>query len=208
MRNTFRGLLATFRTRELWVVGVFLLVYYFSPGFSTPLYYHMTDSLKFSQGYIGILGSIASAGWIAGALLYGHFLDRMSSKKLLNLSIALGTASTISYLLLSSEISAAVLNFFNGFTTMIATVATLTLAADYCPKRSEGFAFAILMSITNLASSLSDNVGSILYERVFHSSLTPLIFVSAAFTAFAFVLVPVLRLGDKRQGEPAGAIGG
>ena len=29
--------------------------------------------------------------------------------------------------------------------------------------------------------------------------------VSAAFTAFAFVLVPLLRLGDKRQGEPATA---
>jgi hypothetical protein len=26
--------------------------------------------------------------------------------------------------------------------------------------------------------------------------------ISAAFTAFAFVLVPLLRLGDKRQGEP------
>jgi hypothetical protein len=29
---------------------------------------------------------------------------------------------------------------------MIAVVATLTLAADYCPKRAEGFAFAALMS--------------------------------------------------------------
>ncbi len=36
------------------------------------------------------------------------------------------------------------------------------------------------------------------------SSLPPLIVISAAFTAFAFVLVPLLRLGDKRQGEPVG----
>ncbi len=33
-------------------------------------------------------------------------------------------------------------------------------------------------------------------------SLPPLILISAAFTAFAFVLVPLLRLGGKRQGEP------
>jgi hypothetical protein len=32
--------------------------------------------------------------------------------------------------------------------------------------------------------------------------LPPLVLISAAFTAFAFVLVPLLRLGDKRQGEP------
>jgi hypothetical protein len=33
--------------------------------------------------------------------------------------------------------------------------------------------------------------------------LPPLVLISAAFTAFAFVLVPLLRLGNKRQGEPA-----
>jgi len=33
--------------------------------------------------------------------------------------------------------------------------------------------------------------------------LPPLVLISAAFTAFAFVLVPLLRLGAKRQGEPA-----
>ncbi len=53
----------------------FIFLYYFSPGLSTPLYYHMTDELKFSQAYIGILGSIAAAGWVVGALLYRWFFD-------------------------------------------------------------------------------------------------------------------------------------
>ena len=76
-------------------------------------------------------------------------------------------------------------------------VATLTLAADHCPPRSEGFAFAILMSIVNLATSFGDVVGSFLYEHLFASHLAPLILVSAAFTAFAFILVPILHLGNK-----------
>jgi predicted MFS family arabinose efflux permease len=87
---------------------------------------------------------------------------------------------------------------------MLATVATVTLAADYCPPRAEGFAFAVLMSIINLATSAADNVGSYLYTHVFHNELAPLVLLSAAFTAFAFVLVPLLRLGDKAQGEPMG----
>jgi predicted MFS family arabinose efflux permease len=86
---------------------------------------------------------------------------------------------------------------------MLATVATLTLAADFCPPRAEGFAFAVLMSIINLSTTLADNVGSFLYTHTFRSSLTPLILISAAFTAFAFVLVPLLRLGNKKQGAPA-----
>ena len=138
-RASFQGLVAALRTRELWIVGVFLFLYYFSPGLSTPLYYTMTDSLKFSQSYIGILGSIASAGWVVGALLYRRLFGDLSSKRLLNLSIALGTAATAAYLLLSNELSAAVLSLCSGFSAMLATVATVTLAADYCPQRSEGF---------------------------------------------------------------------
>ncbi len=203
MRDTARGLLAAFKRRELWLIAVFIFLYYFSPGFATPLYYHMTDKLKFSQAYIGILGSIASAGWVVGALAYRRLFGGLTLKSLLNVSIAFGTVTTAAYLLLSTGTSAAILNFCSGFAAMLATVATLTLAADYCPRRAEGFAFAILMSIINLANTLADNAGAFLYTHLFHRNLAPLVIVSAACTAFAFVLVPLLRLGGKRQGEPA-----
>ncbi len=201
-RDTLRGLASAFKRRELWVVAAFIFLYYFSPGLSTPLYYHMTDDLKFSQAYIGILGSISSAGWVTGALLYRRLFDKLSLKNLLNLSIALGTITTLAYLLFWNEAAAAVISYCAGFAAMLATVATVTLAADYCPPRAEGFSFAVLMAIINLAGTLSDNSGSFLYTHVVHSTLPPLILISASFTAFAFVLVPLLRLGDKRQGEP------
>jgi len=202
VKETLSGLVAAFRRRELWLVAFFIFLYYFSPGLSTPLYYHMTDSLNFSQAYIGVLGSISSAGWVMGALLYRRFFGGLTLKTLLNLSIALGTLTTAAFLLLSSETSAAIIYFASGFSAMLATVATLTLAADYCPPRAEGFSFAVLMSIINFANTLADNVGSFLYTHLFHYTLLPLVVISAAFTAFAFVLVPLLRLGNKRQGEP------
>jgi predicted MFS family arabinose efflux permease len=101
-----------------------------------------------------------------------------------------------------NETAAAIISFCAGFSAMLTTVATLTLAADYCPPRAEGFSFAVLMSIINLANTLADNIGSFLYTHAFDRALPPLVLISAAFTAFAFVLVPLLRLGDKRQGEP------
>ncbi len=205
MKMTFASLLAVFTLRELWVVGIFLFLYYLNPGFGTVLYYHMTDNLRFSQEYIGILGSISSAGWIAGALLYRRILKGVTAKALLNLSILFGTVTTAAFLFLWDETTAAVINFFSGAAGMIAFVATLTLAADYCPQRSEGFAFAALMSITNFSGALSDNIGSFLYEHLFDRRVDPLIIVSAAFTALAFAFVPLLRLGGKRPGEPARA---
>jgi len=207
MKKTFSSLLATFTVRDLWLVGLFLFLYYLSPGLGTPLYYHLTDELKFSQEYIGILGSISSAGWIAGALLYRRFLKGITARTLLNLSILFGTLTTAAFLFLWNEAAAAVIYFFSGFAGMIAFVATLTLAADYCPQRAEGFAFAALMSITNFSATLSDNIGSFLYQHLFNRHLYPLIVVSAAFTALAFAFVPMLRLRDKRPGEPARAVG-
>jgi MFS family permease len=198
MLRTLKSTVAALTSRRLYLVAAFLFLYTFAPGFGTPLYYHMTDELKFSQSYIGILGSIASAGWIVGALWHRWFLGAMSTKNQLYLSIVLGTLSAASFLLLNGEISAAIVNFANGVALMIGTISTLTLAADYCPRRAEGFAFAGLMSIMNLADVFSSNVGAFLYEKVFNNQLAPLIVVSAASTAVAFFLVPLLRL-DRRE---------
>ena len=201
MRRTFASLVTALTLRDLWLIALFLFVYYLNPGLGTPLYYHMTDDLKFSQEYIGILGSISSAGWIVGALLYRWLLKGITAKVMLNLSITLGIVATLAFLLLWNEPLAAAINFLSGIATMMAFVATLSLAADFCPPRSEGFAFAALMSVTNLTSALSENIGSFFYEHLFQRQLAPLILASAAFTAIAFFFVPLLRLGTKQPGE-------
>jgi len=205
LRRTSRALLRALASRRLLVIGGFLFFYNFSPGFGTPLYFHLTDTLRFSQAYIGTLSAIGSAGWIGGALLHRLFLRDLSSRALLNVSLLGGTLATLAYLLLRGPQSAAAIYFLNGAASMIAYVASLTLAADYCPERSEGFVFAALMSVTNLAAPLGDSIGAFLYEHAFGGALAPLIVVSAAATASVFLLVPLLRLGDKRQGEPVGS---
>ncbi|HEV2301863.1 MAG TPA: MFS transporter [Stellaceae bacterium] len=203
LKKTFHALVATFAVRDLWVIAIFLFLYYLNPGFGTPLYFYMTDSLKFSQAYIGILGAISSAGWVLGALFYRRFMRGLTSRALINLSILLGTVTTAAYLLLFGEVSAAFVNFASGIANCIAFVATLTLVADYCPQRAEGFAFALMMSLLNLATSVSNNLGSYLYEHVFANRLDPLIILSAGFTALIFLFVPMLRLRSKEAGAAA-----
>jgi len=193
LKRTLRGFLDTFRSRTLWFVAAFLFLYYFSPGFVTPLYFHMTDHLRFSQGLIGVLSSVSAVGWIAGGLLYRYLLRSMATHALLNLSILAGTLTTLAYLGMVDEASAIAVYFINGVAGMIANIATLALAADHCPARSEGFAFAALMSVINLATPLHDTIGALLYQHLFHEKLAPLIVVSAAFTAAIFLLMPLLR---------------
>ncbi len=190
LRARLKALLSALSTRNLWLVAGFLFLYYFSPGFGTPLYFQMTDQLHFSQGFIGILSSIGAAGWIMGGFLYRWRIHRISQLTLLRLSILGGVVSTLSYLLLYGPVTAVLLSLFGGLTTMIAFVATLSLAADSCPEGAEGFAFAAMMSILNLAQPLSDTLGSVLYQHVFNEKLPPLIVVSAAATGLVFFLIP------------------
>jgi MFS family permease len=154
----------------------------------------MTDHLKFSQAFIGALNAISAAGWIAAALLYGIFLQHLRPKALLNLAILTGVLATLSYVLMSEALTAAFAHFCYGAASMMTMVATLGIAADHCPKRVEGFAFAGMMAITNISGAAADNVGSFLYEHIFHNEIYPLILVAAAFTALNFVLVPLLKL--------------
>jgi predicted MFS family arabinose efflux permease len=184
------ALLTALRSRDLWLIAAFLFCYYFSPGFGTPLYFTLTDTLRFSQGFIGFLSAVTALGWIAGGLLYRWLLWRMPRRSLLNLSLVFGVVSTLAYLGLSGHVSAVAIWFFSGMAAMVANVATLSLAAAVCPPRAEGFTFAALMSVINFATPLSDTIGAVLYEHVFANRLGPLIIVSAAFTAFVLVLVP------------------
>ncbi len=204
-KATFKASLVSLRngmkSKTLWVVGVFIFAYNFSPGFGTPMYVHMTDNLKFDQDFIGTLGSINAFGCIIGALAYTWLSKRMTLKHLLYLSILMGAVSQGSFVLLHGATSAIALNLCHGFATMVALLASLTLAANACPDGAEGFSYALLMSINNLSAPASSTSGAWLYDHTFQHDLNPLIILSAAVTVLAVFLVPMLKLGDRRPGE-------
>jgi hypothetical protein len=199
LRERLNAMVSVFRNRDLWFVAAFLFLYYFSPGFGTPLYFQMSDRLGFSQVFIGELSSVAAGGWIVGGVLYRWQLQRLSRPALLRLSILGGVLSTLSYLLLSTPATAVVIWFVGGITSMIAMVATMSLAAESSPAGAEGFAFAGMMSIVNLTGPLSDMMGSALYQHVFNEKLAPLIIVSAAATAVVFFLIPLMVFRKPRS---------
>jgi MFS family permease len=194
MKASLASLSMAIRSRQLWVIGGFLFFFYFSPGLDTPLYFFMTDHLKFSQAYIGVLNSVNAVGGIAAALVYASYLHNVSTRIMLYLSIVAGVVSTLGFAFMLGPISAALAQFFYGAASMWTLVASLGLAADYCPRRAEAFGFAAMVAITNISGAVADNVGSWLYEHIFGSEIAPLVAVAAGFTAVNFILVPLLRL--------------
>jgi hypothetical protein len=159
----------------------------------------MTDTLNFSQSFIGHLGAISSVGSILGAWLYGKYMSNRSMEFQLVFSILTSALSTFSYLgaIMPTSYSGLLfiaLSFFFGITSMVALLAVLTLAARACPERSEGFTFALLMSIVNGCAQLSAMMGSWMLINWFEGYLAPLIILSGAATLFCLFLLPSFKI--------------
>lgn len=190
------SLVAALKSRQLWVLGGFLFFFFFSPGIDTPLYFFMTDRLKFSQAYIGVLNSVFAVGGIAAGIVYVLYLRDLPARTMLYLSIVAGVLGILTFVFMRDPVTAGIAQFCYGAASQWTLVAGLGVAADCCPKHAEGFGFAAMVAITNISNAAADNVGSYLYEHEFGSEIAPLIVVAAAFTAVNFVLVPLLRLRD------------
>ncbi len=62
--QTLRAKLAPTQFRRLLYVALFMCYWSFSPGFGTPLYFHQTKDLAFSQIFIGQLGATSTLAYL------------------------------------------------------------------------------------------------------------------------------------------------
>ena len=189
--TTWAAIRGALREREVWVVGGFIFFWTFSPSFGPAFLYYQTDVLHFSQQFIGHLAALAAVAGVVGAVIYAPLSRRMPLTRLINISIGVAVAGTLSYLAYRGVWSALVIDIAFGCIGMITQLAFLDLAAKSCPRHIEATFFALLMSVYNGGTQISQNVGARLYESL---GYTPLVLISTGFTALAWVLVPLVRI--------------
>ncbi len=191
LRETMHSIRQALGEREIWIVAGFIFFYNFSPSFGPALVFYQTDTLKFSQQFIGHLGALSAVAAVVGAFVYAPLSRQVPLRRLINYSIGAGVVATLAYLGYRGTWSALVIEITFGAVGMITQLAFLDLAAKSCPRRVEATFFALLMSIFNGGAQLSQNVGGRLYDWY---GYTPLVLISAGFTALAWVLVPFVRI--------------
>ena len=202
LRETWQGIRRALRDRTLWVVSGFIFFWTFSPSIGIPLFYYQTDTLKFSQQFIGMLGSLSAGAAIVGAAVYAPLSRRVSLQRIIVYSIGAGVIGTLAYLVYNDAMSAIGIDTVFGGIGMIVQLAFLDLAAKACPKHAEGTFFALLMSVYNLGVQGSQVTGGYLYDFV---GYTPLVLISAAMTALTWLLVPLLNIPEiERRARLAG----
>jgi MFS family permease len=177
--------------RDLWLVAGFIFFWAFSPSFGPAFFYYQTDTLHFSQTLIGALASLGAAASIAGAWVYARLARRFPLKGVIVWSIGAATVGSVAYLAYGGVVSATVITVIFGAVGMTTQLAFLDLAAKACPARAEATFFALLMSIYNLGTRSSEWTGANLYDWL---GYTPLVLISTAFTAAAWLLVPLVPI--------------
>ena len=177
--------------RDLWAVAGFTFFWAFSPSFGAAFFYYETDVLGFSQTFIGVLSSLGAAASIAGAWAYARLSQRYSLRRLIVWSIGAGVLGTLAYLVYRGPVSGVVITVVFGAIGMTTQLAFLDLAAKACPRRAEATFFALLMSVYNLGMRSAEWTGANLYDWLGYA---PLVLISTAFTAAAWLLVPLVPI--------------
>ena len=195
-----------FRSAPLWAAAGMLFLVYVAPGFSTPLYYYQTDTLHFSQQFIGMLGLATGSAGVGAALLYGAFCRRVPLRRLLAIGISLMAVVTLTYLFYGSQRNALMIELGAGMVATLAELPLMDLAARATPRGSEGLGFALMMSVRNGAIALSDIIGSKLADQ-YHWQFSRLVWLNALTTALCLIVVPFLPniLMNRRDGDVVAA---
>lgn len=189
-------------SRGLWMAAGLLFLVHLSPGFQTPLYYHMSNNLHYSPAFIGVTDAVTGVAGIVASFIYLWICRRMSLRLAYSLTIVAAAVGALPFLFLASKTSAILICFVYGLGMILADVASLDLAARATPKGVEAMGYALMISFWNIGIAVSDVSGSFLYDR-WHMPFSALVWINAGTTALVLFAVPFLprRLMNGREGE-------
>ena len=188
------------RSGAVWSAAGMLFLAQLAPGFTTPLFYYQTNTLRLSSAFIGDLVLASSSFGILGSLIYGSICKRLPLRTLLVLSIAGSAASTMFYLGYHSWLSALIIESLAGLVGTLAQLPLVDLALRATPPGNEAFGYSLMMSVWNIGLSVSDLVGSWLFAR-YHLNFMNLVWLNAGTTALALLAMPFLPANIVKRRE-------
>ena len=189
----------TFREPGIIAIGAFLFLWNFNPFSSTVLYYYSTEALHFSEQFVGSLTSWHAVGLLTGSILYGVICRMIPIRWLIHGSIVAGIVATIAYWGYRDADERRGSSALPSASYMRSGRSSNSIWRPGCVAReTAGTTFALLMSLTNLGTALSQGIGGSIYEAMaerwgYASAFQMLVAVGAVFTAGCWLLVPLLN---------------
>lgn len=165
LHNAYAEFRVLLGSRLVWATALFLCVASIPQGYSTVLFYHLTNELKISVDTIGWLKSCAGIGSIAATLVYGAIGRKLALRTLLAAGLAGVSAGLWAYVFYRSLAAAIAIELLQGFLLTMAGLALMEAAVWATPRVAAAMGFAVLMSALNLGITTGDVLATILMER-------------------------------------------
>jgi len=209
LEDTWQALKSSGRSPVLLGVAAFLFLWSLDPLSTTVVYMHITETLGWSEQFFGYTLSLLALGCIAGSIGYGFYCRSVSMRLLTHSAIVLGALSQAAYWTMDSKAAAVMIHILVGVTWMTASLIQLDLAARVCPPKAAATVFAVLMALTNLASSLGEWIGGVGYGLLIQSigngaAFSVMVGIGAAVKASCWflLLLPARWSEGERNGTP------
>ena len=193
-----------FASKTLWSAAGLLVLFFFSPGFSTPLFYRQTNLLHFSPNFLGTGLTLASSiAAMVGAATYGLICRRFNLRFMLYVGIVLNTVGGLLYYgYHPTHFVAIYIEIASGFLGTLGVLPLYDLATRATPRGGEAMGYALMMAARNVALFGADVVGSWLQDSL-HMPWNVLVVLNAGTTALCLIVIPFLPglLMKHREGE-------
>lgn len=186
--------LKLFMNKDLRVFVMVLLALGIGTAFNIPLLFHLNEKLGFSSYFIGILSSLAWLGAIAGSLLFGNMMRRMTIARLLSWALLISAVGILGTFAIMDQMTAIAVALLGGLIGCLPLLAITTTSAKITHGSGvEATLFALLMGIYNLGQITFPFLGGYLFKWV---GFYPLVMISAgiAFSVYLLLRKPISKL--------------
>lgn len=173
LQKTLRVMAQLLRSRAFGFVLVLMLL--LSCSYLPPVLFYERDVLKWSQEWIGVLGSVGSLGTCVGAIAFGWFSKQGfaqpiptsisgSATRLPQLCLGATLLACLSWGLFLHPTGAMAAYGLNGFANIVAVLSLLEYAMPLCEVGVEGSVYSVLLACLNLTAVLGTVLGGGLYD--------------------------------------------
>ncbi len=191
-RHPIRNLRRLMRHRPIYPAMLIWLLWNFAPGSTTPLQYHLQNTLHATDAEWGEWNAIFAGSFIPTYIVYGLLCRRFPLKTLLLWGTVLAVPQMVPLLFIHTMTQALVAAVPIGLMGGLATGAYLDLIIRSCPRGLQGTTLMMSSSLYFVVVRFGDVLGTNLYDH--YGGFT--VCVIAITTVYALIL-PMLLLVPK-----------
>lgn len=155
--------------KAIWLPTAFIFLWRCTPSANSAYFFFTTNELHFEPEFLGRVRLVTSIASLIGVWIFQRYLKTVPFRIIFGWTIVLSTVLGMSMLLLVTHANRALGiedHWFSLGDSLVLTVMgeiaympLLVLAARLCPPGVEASLFALLMSVSNLAGILSNELG-------------------------------------------------